>query len=82
MVRKKPRTLQEKQKHAAKVKCIHYWIIESPHGPTSIGVCKLCGATSKFQNYLPFPSWEGKVTKLPEGDELSDIEQDEELNNS
>ena len=32
--------------------CRHYWIIESPGGPISKGVCRLCGAVSEFRNYV------------------------------
>ena len=28
---------------------VHRWLIESPHGPTSEGVCE-CGATRTFHN--------------------------------
>jgi len=42
---------------AGKAKCKHYWIIESPNGPTSRGVCKYCGAEKEFDNYSPYPSW-------------------------
>ena len=31
-------------------KCIHYWVYESPNGPFSIGVCKLCGERTKGIN--------------------------------
>ena len=27
-------------------KCIHYWVYETPNGPTSIGVCRVCGERS------------------------------------
>ncbi len=30
--------------------CRHHWIIETPHGPTSHGVCRLCGAERDFEN--------------------------------
>lgn len=30
--------------------CPHHWIIETPEGPTSKGVCKLCGAEKTFKN--------------------------------
>jgi len=43
---------------AEKAKCRHYWIIESPNGPTSRGVCKYCGTVKEFSNYLPYPAWE------------------------
>ena len=32
--------------------CAHHWIIDFPHGPTSVGRCKLCGATKEFTNDL------------------------------
>lgn len=28
----------------AETECRHHWLIESPHGPTSMGICRLCGA--------------------------------------
>ena len=34
----------------APVGCRHYWVIESAEGPTSKGVCKLCGAEKEFFN--------------------------------
>jgi hypothetical protein len=33
-------------------KCVHYWIIESPHGPTSKGRCRYCGTVAEFFNDL------------------------------
>ena len=30
----------------------HRWRIEEPNGPVSAGVCKLCGATKEFKNWL------------------------------
>jgi hypothetical protein len=33
--------------------CVHYWLIESPEGPTSRGVCKFCGAEKEFNNKVP-----------------------------
>jgi len=32
--------------------CIHWWLIESPGGRTSHGVCKYCGAEADFLNSL------------------------------
>jgi len=37
-------------------KCPHYWIIESPKGPTSKGVCKFCGEEREFDSFGP-DSW-------------------------
>ena len=41
--------------------CAHHWVIDSPNGPTSSGVCKLCGATQDFVNSIGSVGWE-KVT--------------------
>ena len=30
--------------------CEHYWLIEPPTGPTSDGVCRLCGEKREFEN--------------------------------
>jgi hypothetical protein len=36
----------------AEDRCSHHWLIEPPKGPTSMGVCKLCGARKEFDNQL------------------------------
>ena len=38
--------------------CKHHWLIESPNGPTSQGVCKLCGMQSEFKNSMPGSGWD------------------------
>lgn len=35
-----------------KATCQHHWLIEPPNGPTSKGVCKLCGEVKLFDNIL------------------------------
>jgi len=30
--------------------CRHHWLIETPRGATSKGVCKLCGQEKEFRN--------------------------------
>jgi hypothetical protein len=30
----------------------HRWRIEEPSGATSMGVCKICGETKEFKNWL------------------------------
>jgi hypothetical protein len=30
----------------------HRWRIEEPNGPVSHGVCKVCGTTKEFKNWL------------------------------
>jgi len=32
-------------------RCCHYWVVESPNGPTSRGTCKFCGEIKEFDNY-------------------------------
>jgi hypothetical protein len=82
MVRRKSKDLHEKQRPAAKAGCTHYWVIESPKGPTSLGRCKICGAVSEFSNYVPYPTWEGKITRFPKTADLSDVEIEEGQENS
>jgi len=36
------------------VTCPHHWLIEPPAGRTSIGTCRLCGATQMFSNILEY----------------------------
>tara|TARA_Y100000588_G_scaffold80086_1_gene83961 strand:+ start:986 stop:1210 length:225 start_codon:yes stop_codon:yes gene_type:complete len=43
--------------------CKHFWVIESPSGPTSDGVCRHCGEAREFRNSLPMTRWEGEADK-------------------
>jgi hypothetical protein len=36
----------------AKTTCKHHWLIEPANGPTSRGICKLCGEVKLFDNVL------------------------------
>ena len=38
--------------------CHHHWLIDAAAGPTSKGVCRLCGAERQFSNYLERTLWE------------------------
>jgi hypothetical protein len=40
------------ERPVAKAMCKHHWIIEPASGPTSRGVCKLCGEVKLFDNVL------------------------------
>ena len=40
--------------------CVHHWIIESPDGPVSKGLCQKCGEEKEFQNYFPYSKWESE----------------------
>jgi len=43
--------------------CPHFWMIESPRGPYSRGLCKHCGEAREFRNSLPLSRWDGEVDK-------------------
>ncbi len=38
--------------------CRHHWIIESPNGETSAGICKRCGAKRHFRNSYEDYAWD------------------------
>lgn len=38
--------------------CVHHWIIESPNGRESRGVCKHCGLQKEFVNSTESVMWE------------------------
>ncbi|MBM3939400.1 MAG: hypothetical protein FJ318_00625 [SAR202 cluster bacterium] len=44
--------------------CGHYWVIESPNGPTSKGHCKHCGTIREFKNSIQITSWESDGNHL------------------
>lgn len=50
--------LQDREVSAAP-QCRHHWIIESPQGATSWGVCKLCDTKKEFPNSASDSLWEG-----------------------
>ena len=70
------------RKPIARGECHHYWLIETPTGRTSKGVCKSCGATKKFKNYFRDSVAKDNtlVLDLPDTEpgKLPDIESDEE----
>ena len=37
--------------------CAHHWVIQPASGPSSPGVCQICGETKDFQNYVEAASW-------------------------
>jgi hypothetical protein len=39
--------------------CRHHWVIETPHGATSLGRCKRCNEVREFRNSAPDTLWEG-----------------------
>ena len=44
-------------------RCAHFWAIESPRGPLSLGVCKNCGEEREFRNSLPLSRWDTEAEK-------------------
>lgn len=39
--------------------CRHHWVIDTPRGATSWGVCKVCGAKKEFPNSASDSLYEG-----------------------
>ena len=62
------------EKRAPKEKCRHYWIIESPNGPTSGGLCKYCGARKEFENSVAYSLREDDIAMLIEPSRWMDFE--------
>ena len=81
-VRMKHKVEAAPEEPVARDKCRHYWIIESPNGPTSRGVCKLCGAEKEFQNSFPELLWERDRSLSFATSGLPDIEPDKERDDS
>jgi len=47
---------------------VHHWVIDTPRGATSWGVCKICGDKREFQNYASDYIWEDdSVDSLQQG---------------
>ena len=62
--------------------CRHYWVIDSPKGPTSLGVCRFCGAEKEFQNFMPELMWEGDQSFLFKSFDVKDNKPDEKWDDS
>ena len=45
--------------------CEHRWIIDSPNGPSSNGVCRECGEQKQFLNYIEGTAWGYDVSVEP-----------------
>jgi hypothetical protein len=57
--------------------CAHHWLIESPNGAMSKGVCKICGLEKEFPNSaedflwerdVPQSRWTGRTDYKPSAD--------------
>ena len=43
--------------------CSHHWVIDGAGGPTSKGICRLCGAEKDFKNYLEGARWDNDTNQ-------------------
>ncbi len=52
-----------------KERCPHHWVIETPNGATSQGVCKRCGAVKAHPNGIGFSKreWNRRTPRRPRG---------------
>ena len=72
----------KEEKSAVATTCRHYWNIESADGPTSRGVCSVCGEEKEFLNSWSDGGYKGKdprVFDLPnmlEDEEEAEKEED------
>ena len=53
----KERIVTTEQEHLES-ECTHHWVLGSPNGPTSEGVCKICGDRGEFRNSMPGSGWD------------------------
>ncbi|MFC1961433.1 hypothetical protein ACFLWN_00070 [Chloroflexota bacterium] len=79
VTRVKERKAVVRQEQVSPEGCVHYWIIETSHGPTSEGVCKICGEKKEFSNLMfepaPPTTWQGKnPLALPEMQKVRVVE--------
>ncbi len=44
--------------------CRHHWLIQAADGPTSNGVCRICGEVREFKNYVEAATW-GDTRLMP-----------------
>jgi len=43
--------------------CVHFWLIDTPNGPTSQGTCKQCGKIQLFRNSVASSTWNRGVAR-------------------
>ena len=47
--------------------CRHHWLIQAADGPTSPGICRICGEARDFKNYVETASWgDTRLVNRPE----------------
>ena len=64
--------------------CQHHWVIQDDLGPSSRGICRVCGEVKKFKNYLGTSHWgdenpkgESRVSLLGKAAQIRMIPEDE-----
>ena len=68
-----------KEKESAEIKaCRHYWNIEAASGPTSRGVCKICGEEREFLNSWSDANYKGKDARVFDLPNMLDTEEEKE----
>ncbi|MDO8532266.1 MAG: hypothetical protein Q7T26_08905 [Dehalococcoidia bacterium] len=67
----RPRETEPTETSAPVSGCHHRWIVETPRGPASKGVCAVCHVERLFPNYIedPYPhtDWIREVSSLGDG---------------
>ena len=64
------------EKPVTKEVCRHHWLIDPANGPTSRGVCKICGEVKMFDNILADLLSNKDSSAIFETDEVANIEED------
>ena len=72
------RNNMKEQKSAVTTTCRHYWVIEAASGPTSRGVCKICGEKRVFHNSWTNSSYGGKDARIFDLPNMLDSEEEEQ----
>ncbi len=65
-------TKQDGRWYVALGPCTHHWMIETSYGPTSKGVCRLCGEEREFDN-SPEASWAAQAKKARDAQTASQL---------
>lgn len=55
------RSVIEEASSKVQLACSHHWFVEAPKGPVGQGVCRKCGESKEFVNYLEGTSWERDI---------------------
>ncbi|MFC1869927.1 hypothetical protein ACFLYE_01495 [Chloroflexota bacterium] len=74
MMKRKVETVP--QEPLTRTECHHHWIIESPKGQISKGVCKFCGTEKEFYNSWPYLIVDERAVKPAEFTGLKNSEPD------